>query len=52
MVNLNQPNTAFLDDPANRESQPLDYAVLSLQWLYWSWRDGNSVISSSPARCV
>ena len=41
MLNLNQPNTTILDEPANRDTRLLDYAVLSLRWLYWSWRDGN-----------
>lgn len=36
MLNLNAPDTTLLDDPANRESQPLDYATCALQWLYWS----------------
>ncbi len=36
MLDLNQPNTAFLDNPANREAQPLDYAILAIHWLYWA----------------
>jgi hypothetical protein len=35
MLNVSQPDTTLLDDPANRESRPLDYAITSLQWLYW-----------------
>lgn len=36
MLNLDPPDTALLNDPANRESQALDYAIRSLHWLYWS----------------
>lgn len=41
MLNLNAPNTALLDDPANREHQPLDYAINALHWLYWSKTQNN-----------
>jgi hypothetical protein len=41
MLNLNAPDTALLDDPANRENHPLDYAVRALHWLYWSKSQDN-----------
>jgi hypothetical protein len=41
MLNLNAPNTVLLDDPANREHQPLDYAINALIWLYWSKAQNN-----------
>lgn len=41
MLNLNQPNIALLDAPANRESRPLDYAILAIHWLYWARTQNN-----------
>jgi hypothetical protein len=41
MLNLNAPDTAFLDDPANRESRPLDYAIRALHWLCSSHAQNN-----------
>jgi hypothetical protein len=37
MLDLHEPDLAFLGNPANRETDSLGYAVASLQWLYWSW---------------
>lgn len=41
MLNLNAPDTTLLDNPANREHQPLDYALCALNWLYWSKAQDN-----------
>jgi hypothetical protein len=41
MLDLNAPDTALLNNPANRENQPLDYAIRALHWLYWSKAQDN-----------
>jgi len=41
VLNLNQPDTALLDDPAHRETDPLDYAIRALHWVYWARTQNN-----------
>ncbi|MGO8899275.1 MAG: hypothetical protein ACLQU5_13155 [Isosphaeraceae bacterium] len=42
MLDLIEPNITLLDEPNNREANPLDYGITAIQWLYWSWSHGNA----------
>ena len=42
MLNLTEPNITLLDEPNNREANPLDYGITAIQWLYWAWSHGNT----------
>ncbi len=52
MLDVKNPNTVYLDVPANRESDALRYGLESLKWLYgrWAQNDGSPWIASLDKR--
>src|SRR5690242_2154866 len=46
MLDLNEPDTGLLDEPNNREANPIDYGITAIQWLYWSWSHGNAQLQN------